>query len=131
MTNRNVYQAALGLVSERQAATGNDDYEERAGYLLPVVCARCARSDSLWRLANGEDPHSLPQSCPWQLDDDFPLSVPFAAPAAAGLASLLVLEENPTLSQSLSDLGSALLSELERGLAWQPEATANRYPEVL
>ena len=127
MTNRDVYKAALGLASERQASDQNTDYEERACFLLPVVCARCARLDSFWRAANDEEPHSLPESCAWSLDADFPLSAPFASPASVLLASLLVLEENPTLSDALSELGSALLEELSRAIPWQIESTVQKY----
>lgn len=127
MTNRDIYKAALGLASERQASTQNTDYEERACFLLPVVCARCARLDSFWRIANDQAPHSLPESCSWSLDADFPLSAPFASPASALLASLLVLEENPELSASLSGLCSALLEELSRAIPWQTENTVQKY----
>lgn len=92
-----------------------------------MVCARCARLDSFWRIANDEAPHSLPESCSWSLDADFPLSAPFASPASALLASLLVLEENPELSASLSGLCSALLEELSRAIPWQTENTVQKY----
>lgn len=104
MKNRDILNAAISLCGELRSSGFFEDYEERTGALLPLVISHFESKDRAWRMANGlEEQPQNPSAIP-VLDSDFPLSRLFATPAAAMLASLLVIGENPEMSDRLNDL---------------------------
>ncbi len=104
MQNRDIFRAAIGLCGELLSAGHFEDYEERASSLLPLVIYHFGSKDRAWRKANQlEEQNEIPSALV-SMDSPFPLSQVFATPAAAMLASLLVIGENPDMSRQLDEL---------------------------
>ena len=53
MTFRELYNSALRLVSETDDNLMNEDYEDRAGYILAAFCNECAPVEKKYCKANG------------------------------------------------------------------------------
>lgn len=127
MTNRSIYDAALRLVSEVDLPSTNADYEERAQYLLPVVCHGFAALDRALRASTDRTSQVFPTDAVYQLDGSFPLSDAFLSPASALLASMLVIEENPELSDRLERMSRNMTDSLRASIPFSLETIVNRY----
>ena len=103
VSNREIYNNALVHIGEAASSIGVSDYEERAPYLIAAFCSTVKSIDKQIRKSEGLgsqgdfSPVSLP------LDSDFPLCDRLSAPAALYVASILVIDEDPELSDSLYD----------------------------
>ena len=95
-----IFKSALRLLNEKGAEDENEDYAERAPYILAAMFSEAARIDKLYREANGlcEQPAFSTIHVP--LSEEFPLSDRFAGAAAFYLASLLIIDANEELSDS-------------------------------
>lgn len=100
-TNNEIYLLSLALIDESQSKGDTSDFEERAPYLLASFCSLCKRLDKSLRARDGLAEQAAFSSVMLPLENEFPLCDPLCAPAAAYLASALVLDENPALSESL------------------------------
>ena len=104
MTCKNIYTAALALIGEPSDNNGTVDYSARSLMLLPIVFARYARlSDQL----TGE---SLSQEGTFaisSLEDNIPLDSRLYPVCAQTLASMLILDELPELSELLLSRANA------------------------
>ena len=49
MKNRDIYISALSLIGESVDIEENNDYEERAPYLLAAFCSEAASTDAAYR----------------------------------------------------------------------------------
>lgn len=127
MTNQEIYDAALRLASEVAVSDENQDYLERSGYLLATICSMCAGLDEAYRTARDLEPQDLPAVTKYDLEDNFPLSPAFAAPVSALLASLLVLQEAPELSERLNEVGKSALSCIRATIPFRIQPIVNRY----
>ncbi len=103
MTCRYIYETALSLVGEKPDAAGTDDYESRTPVLLSVLFARFAR---LSEMLSGEAPDRATLSAV-SLDDSFPLDCRLYLPVSFALASLLILDELPEISDRLEERAAA------------------------
>lgn len=99
LTNREVYEAALALLSEEQDGL-SEDYERRAGYLIGVFICECRDTDGFYRLTRGLSEAGAAAEAV-DLDDLFPLSDRFFSAAAYYVAAMLTEIENPDLSNYL------------------------------
>ena len=102
-TNYEVYYAALSMIGEVESKGDTSDFEERTSYILATCCANCKNLDKKVRELNSYPPQSDFSSLYLDLEDDFPLCDILSAPVSAYLASMLVMDENPTLSETLYD----------------------------
>lgn len=127
MTNRALYDAALRLVSEIDLPNTNADYEERAGFLLPVICHRLAPLDKALRTSNNDMGYMIPYTIPWSLGDPFPLSDALLPAASALLASMLVIQENPELSDRLSKISLDAEQSVHASIPFSIEPIVNKY----
>lgn len=110
MTCRYIYTAALALIGEANDNSGCADYSARSLLLLPIVFARYSRlSAELYGMtpANG----SLTVS---SLDDLFPLDLRLCPVCAEALASMLIFDELPELSEILNSRAATDASSLSR-----------------
>ncbi len=99
MTYKDVYTAALTLTGDAPASS-NASYENRAGYILPMVVASLLPLDRIVRRNAGKKPTPMPPpnvdlASEWPLDDEF-----FPV-AAYYLASELLSSDDPEESSSL------------------------------
>lgn len=112
MTNQAVFDAALRLIGEVPGAADLDDYTARGPYLVCAACRALAALDRLCRSAQALGEQSLPDGGEYALADAFPLCDDLLPAAAAHIASALLFDENPTLS----DRCYARFTEAAQGL---------------
>ncbi|MGM9683113.1 MAG: hypothetical protein ACI3XQ_05905 [Eubacteriales bacterium] len=127
MKNRDIYLAALHLLGESADCDCNEDYEERAPYLIAAFCTETARLDLEYRKS-----HSLPPSegadCVYlPLGSDFPRCDRLSAAASMYLASMLVIDENSELSDKLFDKYCDALSSVCNELPARVERIVQTY----
>ena len=106
MRCKEIYKKALRLIGETQPDEARtEDYLERAPYILANAVNDLARLDVFYREAFSLDEQKLSAGTELclPLSEPFPLSKRFVGVAAAYLASLLVIDENPSLSDKIYD----------------------------
>ena len=113
MKNREIYLSALRLLAQDADPKENEDYEERAPYLLASVTYQTLSLDKKIRNAEGLGPAGRFSPVFLSLDLDFPLCDHLAFPAALYVASLLVIDEDPDLSDTLYEKYCDTVSSLQ------------------
>ena len=98
MKCNDIFKSTLRLLNEKGAEDENEDYAERAPYILAAMFSEAARIDKLYREANSLEEQPVFSTIHVQLSEDFPLSDRFAGSAAFYLASLLIIEANEELA---------------------------------
>ena len=101
MTVKKIYDSALAFLGETPDDLGDGELAERASYIIAGFCADNAELDRDFR-----ETHTLPAQDSFsevylELEEDFPLSSRFSRAAALYTASMLVIDENESLSDSL------------------------------
>ena len=102
-TNNDIYLSSLALIDENISKGDTSDLEERAPFILATFCATCKTLDKKLRARDSLVSQSKFSSVKLELQSEFPLCDALSAPAAIYLASMLVIDENPSLSESLYD----------------------------
>ncbi len=115
MTCREIYEASLALISERQDED-NEDYLERAPYLFAAVCLQLEPLDRVIREAQGEAPPVYPDNIYMDLEDDLPLSAAFTPAVSYYLAAMLVLDENEEMYEEMYALYSDAVARIQSTL---------------
>ena len=120
MTNRNVYDFALHALALHRVGEDTADLEERAPYLLAACCSEAQELDNALRQSLGQPLPSGVVGVYLDLDATFPLSQSFATLAGYYLAAMLIVEEDPELSDKLyahyCDGMAAIQTRLDRAL---------------
>ncbi len=137
MTYQELYDSALRLVSETcRASDGeqileNEDYRERAEYILATFCNECAPLDKKYR-----EIHHAAAAVPYtpvtsvSLNSNFPLKEIFAHAAVYYLGAMLVSDENESLCDRLFDLYTDAISSIQSNLPYATESIVNRYADL-
>lgn len=116
-----IFKGALRLLHEKGAEDENEDYAERAPYILSAMFSEAARTDKNYREANGLDEQGSFSPTYVELDEEFPLSSRFVSAATFYLASLLIIDENEELSDSFyekyCDSMAAIVSEIPASIS--------------
>ena len=111
-----IFKSALRLLNEKGAEDENEDYAERAPYILSTMFSESAKTDKKYREANGLGEQGAFSPIYVELSEEFPLASRFASAATFYLASLLILDANEELSDTFyekyCDSMSAILSEI-------------------
>ena len=102
-TNNDIYLSALALIDESSAKGDTSDLKERAPFIIATFCTICRSLDKKLRLRDSLDTQPKFSAVKLSLDGEFPLCEALSAPAATYLASMLVIDENPALSETLYD----------------------------
>ena len=102
-TNNDIYLASLALIDESDAKGDCSDLAERAPYLIASFASLCRSLDKKLRERDSLEAQPKFSSVKLKLEDEFPLCDILSAPAATYLASMLVSDENPKLSEALYD----------------------------
>ena len=127
MKNKELYEGALRLLAEDPDADENEDYEERAPYLLAAFCGEAEALDRSIRRAEGMaagkefNPVWLPP------EGEFPLSGRLSGAACLYLAAMLVMDEDPALSDRLYDRYSDAMATIATSQPAALEAIPDRY----
>ncbi len=103
VTNRDIYNNSLALIGEDISGINLEDYEERAPYLIASFCSLNTSLDKKIRTMDGLDAAFSFSPVYLSLDLDFPLCDRLTSAAALYTASMLVIDEDPDLSDSLYD----------------------------
>ena len=123
MKNRQIYEAALRLLAESTVDGENEDYEERAPYILAAFCTEMTALSRHLSAKNGNeyDPVFLP------LDDTFPLAGRLSAAATMYLAAMLILESDEERSDKLYAQYCDAVSRISDEIPATIEPISNRY----
>ena len=127
MTLKEIYQNALALLAESTDQADNEDYEERAPYILATLCSQLSGIDSLARKLLGEAAAEAFNEIYLPLSDAFPLLPKFAACAALYLAAMLILDDDQEIADRLYDKYSDSISSVYSSICGVSEATTNKY----
>ena len=95
-----IFKSALRLLNERGAEAENEDYAERAPYILASMFSAAAATDKNYRASNDLNEQGAFSSTHVELFEEFPLSERFASAAVFYLASLLIIDDNEELSDT-------------------------------
>lgn len=101
--NNDIYLSALALIDESSKKGDTSDLAERAPYIIATFCATCKTLDKRLRERDSLEKQKAFSLVRLPLEDEFPLCEALVAPATAYLASMLVIDENPKLSEALYD----------------------------
>lgn len=127
MKNREIYDAALRVLAEKCVDGANDDYEERAPYLMANFCCESSRTDAAYRKAHSLASPKKVSSVFVELDADFPCCERFTTAAIMYLAAMLIVDENPDLSDKFFDRYSDAMSEICMEIPAVIERISDRY----
>lgn len=103
ITNLQIYNNALANIGEKVSSIFTQDYLERAPYLLASFCSLAKKTDKKIRKAEGleEQPKFSPVLL--NINESFPLCEQLCTAASFYVASMLVIDEDPELSDTLYD----------------------------
>ena len=102
-TNYDIYYAALAMIDESESRGDTSDLEDRATYILASCCSICKKLDKRVRELNSYPAQDSFGAVYFDLEEAFPLCDIMSVPVATYLASMLVMDENPTLAEALYD----------------------------
>ena len=127
MKCKTILENALRLLGETVADGENEDYEERAPYILATLCSQLSGLDAVARRILGESAATAFNEIYLPLTSSFPLLSRFAAPAAIYLAAMLVLDDNSEFADKLYAMYSDSISSIHDSICGASEQTVNRY----
>ncbi len=127
MKNRDIYVSALHHIGENPSSEQNEDYLERAPYLLAAFCTEAAETDTAYREYKnlGSAPSVDFVSIP--LESDFPCADRFANAASLYLAAMLIIDENMELSDKLFDRYCDSMATIQSEIPARIEKIAQKY----
>jgi hypothetical protein len=125
-----IYESALALLGESLDPNDNNDYEERAPYLIAAFCTEVQETDKEWR-----NSLSLGTQTTWNpvcisLDELFPLSDRFACAAAFYVAAMLVVDSDEALSDKLYDRFCDSMSTIDSNIEIPKEPEDEEEKEI-
>ena len=120
MTVKDIYDSALRFIGESTVDGDNDDYEERAPYIVAAFCAEVEATDRAIRKLHGKNEENSFSQVYLAFDNEFPLLEIFYTPAALYLAAMLVIDltQNSTTS-FLNDTAIAYLRLWQVSVAYR------------
>ncbi len=127
VTNKDIYDSALRLLAESSVEGDNDDYEERAPYLIAAFCTEAEAIDKALRRMLYKPEGACFNAVFVPLSDEFPLLERFSAAAAFYLAAMLVIDYDRELSDTLYDKYSDSMSRICSCVPALTESISDRY----
>ena len=134
MLNQEIYEGALRLIGESLEEGENEDYKDRASYLIAAFCCETEELEASVRrrLGLGSRPSFNPV---WvSLDDEFPSLDRLAVAACLYVAAMLILDDDPERSDKLYDRYCDSLASLETAyqgaLEPEPDLEPDDEPEI-
>ncbi len=125
--NRDIYLSALKLIGESEDFEINADYSDRAPYLLAAFCTDADETERAYREANGLGKRGEFEAVRLGLEANFPFAEKFATSASLYLAAMLVIDENPELSDKIYERYCDLMARIQSELPSRIEKIADRY----
>ena len=102
-TNNDIYLSALALIDEHSTKGDTSDLQERAPFIIATFCATCKSLDKKLRARDSLNAQGSFSLVKLPLESEFPLCEAMISPATTYLAAMLVIDENPALSDTLYD----------------------------
>ena len=127
MRNKDIYNGALRILSEQPDIIVNDDYEERAPYLIAAFCDENKDIDRAYRMANSLSEAPEVNAVCVELNEQFPCAPRFSSACCMYVASMLIIDENSELSDKLYDKYSDMMSTISAGIPSFVEKISDRY----
>ena len=127
MTNRDIYLRALCLIGESGDVEDNEDYEERAPYLIAAFCTEAKDIDASYRESMKMSPAKEIDCVHIPLESAFPLADRFVNAAANYLAAMLIIDENTDLSDKIYDKYCDLMATIQSEIPASIEKIAQKY----
>ncbi len=127
MKCKEIYDSALRVLAESTVPSDNDDYEERAPYLLATFCCELAGTDSALRRLLGKGSATEFNEVYLPLDTDFPLLPRFASAAALYLAAMLIIDDEQDFSDKLYERYCDKISAICSTVPAVAEKIKNKY----
>ena len=127
MKNQEIFNHALRVLAQSTVSGGNEDYEERAPYLIASFCNEALEIDRSLRKSIGESPAADFHKVWLALDENFPLLDRLVPAACLYLAAMLVLDEDSELSDKLYDRYCAGISAVWNEIPMALESITDKY----
>ena len=127
MKNRDIYKTALHILAQPVIDGENEDFEDRAPCLISSFCFDVFEVDSALRTFLDLKPLKDFNRVYLPLDEDFPLVDKLAPLAAKYLAAMLVIDENPELSDRLYEQYCDGISRVRSEIPCVSESIKNKY----
>lgn len=118
-----ILTAVLGILGESGTVEDNADYQERAPYIIAAFINELLELDEKYCEANGLGSSWATSTCYISLDEMFPLSERFASACMFYVASMLIADENPELSETYYDRYCDCISAISASIA--PSTSSN------
>ena len=122
-----IYDGALRLIAESIDTDDNQDYRDRAPYILGTFCSQTRGVDAAARNLKGLTPATVADLVYLDLDSTFPLLDDFAPAAELYLAAMLVIDYDASLYERLFARYCDLISIVCSSFAPISEKTVNKY----
>ena len=119
--------SALKHLGEVGDETNNPDYAERAPYIIAAFVGEAGEIDRRYRIAHGLDMAEQTDKVLIPLEEEFPLCKRLISPCVFYLASLLIADESPELSESYYDRYCDSISSLSASLPSRVESITEIY----
>ena len=117
MFNRDIYVSALSLLGLGVGGENASDLEERAPYLIASFCCSAKEIDATLRKAEELGAQPSFNSVFLELDSEFPLCDRLSSCAALYVAAMLIIDEDPELSDSLYDKYCAAIAPFSSAIS--------------
>ena len=127
MKNRDIYNGAMRVLAEQTDILENDDYQERAPYLIAAFYDENRDIDKAYRCANSLPKAPEVNAVCVELGEDFPCAPRFSSACCIYVAAMLVLDENSELSDKLYDKYSDMMATISSGIPSFVENISDRY----
>ena len=129
MTNGEICETAIRLAGETSASEC-PDYADRSESLLALICRSLAPLDRDIRDAKGLNAQgTIPD--PALPEGTFPLTEELAPAAAFQLASLLTVDENASLSETMRSRFEEAIADVRARIPMKSGQTRDVYPGIL
>ncbi|MBE6597024.1 MAG: hypothetical protein E7641_05065 [Ruminococcaceae bacterium] len=127
MKNKDIYDGALRILAERTDEGANEDYEERAPYIIAAFCCEASELDERYRRANSLPEGERGNEVYVELTANFSCCSRFSTAACIYLAAMLVMDTDPELSDRLYDKYSDIMSAISSEIPAVIEKITDRY----
>jgi len=127
VTNRDIYNNALGIIGQSIDSADISDYEERAPYLIAAFCCIAKKLDKDIRKSEGLEAQSTFSPVYLALDGNFPLCETFSTTAALHVAAMLIADESEDLSDKIYERYCDSMSTLMASSTYSNEEIVEKY----
>ena len=127
MTNKDIYLASLRLIAESTDESDNEDYAERAYYILAAFCSTVHDINNSLRRAKGLVALEASEKVCLEENGAFPCESCLASAAAHYLGAMLTIDAFPDLSDKLYDKYCDLISRIADALPAAVEKISDVY----